>query len=103
MDLYPGMIVGWQVDSNMEEDLIIDALRKDLLWRKPPAGLIVHSGRGGQTDGKAHAFAGNRFRELLTKHHCLQSISRADDPYDNAFAGSFFSRLKMSYRKGEAS
>jgi len=32
--------------------------------------------------------------KLLAQHHCLPSMSRADDPYDNAFAESFFSRFK---------
>ncbi len=96
MDLYSRMIVGWQVDDNMEEDLIISALHKGLGWRKPAPGLIVHSDRGGQ-------YVGSRFRKLLTKHHCLQSTSRADDPYDNAFAESFFSRFKTELLEGEAS
>jgi transposase InsO family protein len=93
MDLYSRMIVGWQVDDNMEEDLIIRALGKGLGWRKPAAGLIVHSDRGGQ-------YVGNRFRKLLTQHHCLQSMSRADDAYDNAFAESFFSRFKTELLEG---
>lgn len=87
MDLFSRVIVGWQIDNNMEEVLIIQALTKALGWREPAAGLIVHSDRGGQ-------YVGNQFRKLLDKHDCLQSMSRADDAYDNAFAESFFSRLK---------
>ena len=60
---------------------------------KAAAGLIVHSDRGGH-------YVGNRFRKLLKKHHCLQSMSRADDPYDNAFAESFFSRFKTELLEG---
>lgn len=93
MDLYSRVIVGWQLDSNMEEELIIRALLKGLQWRKPAHGLIVHSDRGGQ-------YAGNEFRKLLDKQHCLQSMSRADDAYDNAFAESFFSRFKAELLEG---
>jgi transposase InsO family protein len=93
MDLYSRVIVGWQVDDNMEEDLIIRALKKGLQWRKPTAELIVHSDRGGQ-------YVGNRFSKLLKKHHCLQSMSRGDDAYDNAFAESFFSRFKTELLEG---
>jgi transposase InsO family protein len=93
MDLYSRVIVGWQVEGTMEEDLIIRALKKGLQWRRPAAELIVHSDRGGQ-------YVGNRFRKLLKKHHCLQSMSRADDPYDNAFAESFFSRFKTELLEG---
>jgi len=82
---YSRVIAGWQIDDNMEEELIIMALQKALQWRKPATNLIVHSDRGGQTDGKAHPFVGNEFRKLPDKHHCLQSMSRADDAYDNAF------------------
>jgi transposase InsO family protein len=87
MDLFSRVIVGWQFDDNMEEQLIIRALLKGLQWREPAAGLIVHSDRGGQ-------YVGNQFRELLDKYLCQQSMSRADDAYDNAFAESFFSRFK---------
>ena len=87
LDLYSRTIVGWQVDNNMEEDLIITALQKAFDYRKPATGLIVHSDRGGQ-------YVANNFKKLLDKYDCKQSMSRADDPYDNAFAESFFSRLK---------
>jgi putative transposase len=71
----------------MEEDLIISAFQKAVDQRNPSAGLIVHSDRGGQ-------YVATNFRKLLAQHHCLPSMSRADDPYDNAFAESFFSRFK---------
>jgi putative transposase len=87
LDLFSRTIVGWQVDNNMEEDLIINALQKACNYRKPVAGLIVHSDRGGQ-------YVANNFKKLLDKYECKQSMSPADDPYDNAFAESFFSRLK---------
>ncbi len=88
---YSRVIVGWQIDDNMEEELIINALQKGLQWRKPVPGLIVHSERGGQ-------YVGNQFRKLLNKHHCEQSMSRADDPYDNAFAISYYvDRIDQSF------
>jgi len=87
MDLYSRVIVGWQLDDNMEEELIIKALDKAFKWRQPAPGLIIHSDRGGQ-------YVGNQFRKLLNQYECLQSMSRADDAYDNAFAESFFSRFK---------
>lgn len=88
MDRYSRKIVGWQLEAHMREELVIGALNKALnshsLNRQ---GLIVHSDRGGQ-------YAGKEFRRLLQKKSILQSMSRADDPYDNAFAESYFSRLK---------
>jgi transposase InsO family protein len=87
LDVFSPMLVGWQIDDNMEEDLIIGAFQKAVDWRKPVAGLIVHSDRGGQ-------YVATNFKKLLAQHHCLPSMSRADNPYDNAFAESFFSRFK---------
>lgn len=49
--------------------------------------MIVHSDRGGQ-------YAGNKFRKIIQQNYILQSMSRADDPYDNAFMESCFSRFK---------
>jgi transposase InsO family protein len=87
MDLWSRRVVGWHLDNNMAEALIITAFRRAVLHRQPAPGLIAHSDRGGQYAGKA-------FRCLLTQHQCRQSMSRADDAYDNAFVESYWSRLK---------
>lgn len=87
MDLYSRRIVGWQVEGHMREELVIASLNKALQTRRVKPGLIVHSDRGGQ-------YAGGEFRKGLVKHKMQQSMSRADDPYDNASMESFFSRLK---------
>lgn len=87
MDLYSRRVVGWQLQSHMREELIISALHKAFQTRSVRPGLIVHSDRGGQ-------YAGGEFRKLLGKRKIEQSMSRADDPYDNAAMESFFSRLK---------
>lgn len=87
MDLYSRRIVGWQLQGHMREELVITALKKALQTRPVTPGLIVHSDRGGQ-------YAGGEFRKLLRKRKMEQSMSRADDPYDNAFMESYFSRFK---------
>jgi transposase InsO family protein len=87
MDLYSRYIVGWKLDNHMEESLVKESLQMAIYKRSPPSGLIVHSDRGGQ-------YAGHSFRGLLTQYQVRQSMSEADNPYDNAFAESFFSRFK---------
>lgn len=87
MDLYSRRVVGWQVEDHMREELVIASLKKALGNRHVKPGLILHSDRGGQ-------YAGGKFRKLLVKRKIKQSMSRADDPYDNASMESFFSRLK---------
>lgn len=86
MDLFSRVIVGWSHDDNMKESLVIQSLKNALKSRKIRDQLIIHTDRGGQ-------YGGSRFRSLLGKN-ILQSMSRADNPYDNAFMESFFSRLK---------
>ena len=87
MDLYSRKIIGWHLDDNMKEELIIRAFKKALMNRIVTAELIIHSDRGGQ-------YAGNKFRKLLDARKLQQSMSRADNPYDNAFMESCFSRFK---------
>jgi putative transposase len=87
MDLFSRKIIGWHLDDHMQETLITTAFKKALAVRKVSRDLIVHSDRGGQ-------YAGNAFRKMISDNHILQSMSRADNPYDNAFMESCFSRFK---------
>ena len=87
MDLFSRKIVGWKVDDNMEEDLVIDAFKQVIKNRQPPKGIIVHSDGGGQ-------YGSINFRTLLDQHKVEQSMTRKNDHYDNAFAESLFSRFK---------
>ena len=87
MDLFSRKIVGWKVDDNMEEHLVIDAFKQVIKNRQPPEGIIVHSDGGGQ-------YGSINFRALLDHHRVRQSMTRKNDHYDNAFAESLFSRFK---------
>ena len=87
MDLFSRKIVGWQVADSMTAELVIEALNKAILREHLPAGLIVHSDRGGQ-------YVDTELRKLLKQHRVEQSMSRADETYDNAHAESLFSRYK---------
>lgn len=87
MDLYSRKIIGWQLEDHMQEALITEALKKSLKSRVISNGVIIHSDRGGQ-------YAGNNFRKIISDKKMLQSMSRVDNPYDNAFMESCLSRLK---------
>ena len=95
MDLFSRKVTGWQLLNHMKEGLIVEAFKKAWSNRKAAAGLIVHSDRGGQ-------YAGNVFRKLLNGHKILQSMSGVDNPYDNAFMESHFSRFKAELLQGGA-
>lgn len=87
LDLHSRRITGWALQESMTEDLVLAALRACLRSRQPPAGCIHHSDRGGQ-------YAGHRYRTALRRAGLRQSMSRADDCYDNAFMESCFSTIK---------
>jgi putative transposase len=93
IDLFSRKVTGWQLLGHMKEELIVQAFKKAWASRKATQGLIIHSDRGGQ-------YAGNIFRGLLTGHKLLQSMSGADNPYDNAFMESYFSRFKAELLQG---
>ena len=83
LDLFSRRVVGWRVDDNMGEALIRLPLQAALTARQPLPGLILHSDRGGQ-------YVATEVRELIDVWRIKPSMSRADDPYDNAFAESFW-------------
>lgn len=87
MDLFSRRIVGWYLDNNMTEQLVLKALRSSIKERQPDVGLIHHTDRGGQ-------YAGNEYRSILRRAAITQSMSRADNCYDNAFMESCFATIK---------
>jgi putative transposase len=91
-------VVGWDVRNTIPEDLVSEALRRALAVRRPPAGLVVHSDQGSQ-------YTATRFKQLLTRHGALQSMSRRGNGSDNALPGtthaeSFWSRFKAELLDG---
>ena len=87
MDRYSRRIVGWELDEHMEEALVLAALRAAISQRQPMPGLIHHSDRGGQ-------YAGGEYRGVLARARMRQSMSRADNCYDNAFMESCSGTIK---------
>ncbi len=87
MDRYSRRIVGWDIQDHMQELLVISTLRAAIVLRSPQPGLIHHTDRGGQ-------YAGKEYRKMLHRGRMEQSMSRADDCYDNAFMESCFGTIK---------
>ena len=94
-DLFSRLVIGWEVEETMAESLILAAFEKGWRRRGNLPGAIVHSDRGGQ-------YASARFRSLLSAAGCRQSMSRAGETYDNAYAESLFSRYKAELLEGGA-
>ena len=87
MDLTSRRIVGWSLMDNMTESLVLDALRNAIKERQPAVGLIHHTDRGGQ-------YAGNEYRSVMQRSGMRESMSRADNCYDNAFMESHIGTVK---------
>jgi putative transposase len=95
MDLCSRKIVGWDLQDHMRESLVTASLQKAIHTRTIKPGLLIHSDRGGQ-------YGGTAFRQILHQHQFIQSMSDADNPYDNAHIESFFSRFKAELLEGGA-
>ena len=87
LDRYSRRLVGWQVSTSLESEVVLSAARRAFAGQQPARGLIYHSDRGCQ-------YASRDCRELLQEHGAQQSMSRRGNCYDNAMMESFFSTLK---------
>lgn len=87
MDLWSRRIVGWAMADHLRSELVLAALQMALTHRRPPKGLMVHSDRGVQ-------YASTDTRQFLTAHGLVSSMSRAGNPYDNAWMESAIGKIK---------
>lgn len=94
LDLFSRRIVGWEFLEEMSERLVLPVLRSAIRSRQPRPGLIHHSDRGGQ-------YAGGQYRGVLRRAGMRQSMSRAENCYDNAFMESCFGTIKTELEMAE--
>jgi transposase InsO family protein len=87
IDLFSRMVVGWALSSSLSHEMVVTALKRAIIRRRPGKGLVFHSDRGVQ-------YACTDFRKELDKHEFIQSMSRKGDCWDNAVADSFFAIMK---------
>ncbi len=89
IDVFSRRCIGWELSRNIDTELTLDALRKAFRTRKGDdlKGLVHHSDQGVQ-------YASKEYVDYLKEHGIQVSMSRAGNPYDNAFAESFIKTLK---------
>jgi putative transposase len=87
LDRFSRKVIGWAVSKRLNRELSLSALRMAFEQRNPPPGCIHHSDRGVQ-------YACWDYVELLQTKGMRISMSRTGNPYDNAYAESFFKTLK---------
>ncbi len=96
MDLYSRQILGWSVWESLEAQGALQALKRALVKRRYPRGVIHHSDRGVQ-------YACGAYRQQLRGAGLLASMSRRGNCYDNAAMEAFWSTLKREAMTESAS
>lgn len=89
LDVFSRKVIGWSISTSLDRTLTLTALNMAIAKRKPKPGAIHHSDRGVQ-------YLCKEYVALLHKHEFHISCSRKGNPYDNAFAESFFKTLKSN-------
>jgi transposase InsO family protein len=87
LDLFSRKVVGWAISLKIDSVLCMRALEDALEKRQPLPGLIHHSDRGVQ-------YACGEYREKLSAHGIVASMSAKGYCYDNAFMETWFKTLK---------
>ena len=87
LDLYSRKIVGWSISDRMKRGLAMEALRRAIVLRRPPAGLIHHSDRGSQ-------YCSADYRRVIRDHGFIASMSGRGNCYDNAMVETVFKTIK---------
>jgi putative transposase len=87
LDVFSRRIVGWAMAEHMRTELVTDALAMAIAQRRPGAGVIHHSDKGGQ------------YTSLAFGRRCEQagvrlSTGRTGTCFDNAITESFFASLE---------
>lgn len=88
IDYYSKRVVGWDLTKRQTAEDIIKVLKKAVKYRRPAAGLIIHSDKGSQ-------FRSSKYREELKNYNFLFSYTSLNHSCDeNAAQESFHSLLK---------
>ena len=80
-------IVGWSMATHKRSVVAQDALKMAIARRKPAGALLHHSDLGSQYTDKG-------YRQLLTNHCIICSMSAAGSCYDNAMLGELLRYLE---------
>lgn len=87
LDACSRLVVGWEVDQNMDAQLPLKALNRAISERRIEPGIIHHSDRGTQ-------YCSQSYVSRLDECGFRISMSGKGRPWDNARAESFMKTLK---------
>jgi transposase InsO family protein len=87
LDAFSRRCIGWSLAAHYRNSLVIEALRMAIHRRRPQAGFIHHSDRGGE-------YFDDDYLTMLREHGAQISMSRAGTPSDNAICERFMRTFK---------
>lgn len=87
LDLYSRKIVGWSLESNMQAEIVVNALDAAMDRQNHPREVLFHSDQGTQ-------YTSDAVQSRLKLFGFVQSMSRKGNCWDNAPKESFFHLLK---------
>jgi putative transposase len=87
VDCYSRRVVGWSMRTDLETELVVDALEMAVARRRPATGLVHHSDQGSQ-------YVSLIFGERCRDARIQLSMGSKGDAYDNAVAESFFASFE---------
>jgi putative transposase len=87
IDCFSRKVVGWSMRSDMQAELVVDALEMAISRRQPAGELVHHSDQGSQ-------YVALIFGQKLRKAGIAQSMGSKGDCYDNAVCESFHATLE---------
>jgi putative transposase len=93
LDCFSRRIVGWQLQTHMRAELVLDALEMANGLRRPQAGLIAHSDRGSQ-------YTSLTYTDRLDELEIAPSVGSLGDAYDNAMAEAWVATFKSELVDG---
>ena len=95
IDCFSRKVVGWSMRSDMQAELVVDALEMAVARRRPRPGLVHHSDQGSQ-------YVALLFGQRLRKAGIAQSMGSKGDCYDNAVCERFHATLEKELLRGRS-
>lgn len=95
LDCYSRRVVGWSMRSDMQAELVVDALEMAVTRRRPQPGLVHHSDQGSQ-------YVALLFGQRLRKAGIAQSMGSKGDCFDNAAIESYHATIEKELLRGRS-
>ncbi|QWB95610.1 IS3 family transposase [Mycoplasmatota bacterium] len=87
MDLHSKMIIGYNYQRHMKQEIVLESLHQAVYKTKDTKGIMIQSDLGSQ-------YLSYDVEKFIENHDMIHSYSRKGTPYDNAPIESFHSIIK---------